>query len=248
MIVDYTGISKTYDEFRSYPKSLIEALIEFAGIKEGMRILDLGCGTGNVASQLLELINVKIIGVDLSLPMLEVAKEKSLDVICANADNSQLPFCDSSFDTIVGAYVFHQIDNLRFLFSECHRILRAGALVFLTSSHHQIDHQHPIIKQFFPGCIDIDKNRFPDIPEVYSLLHSAGFQDIKNRELLVENIPMDQDYLRKVQGKYVSTYRLLPQKEFDLGVKRLEAFIKAGSQPELREWRSTLVSGRKVID
>ena len=41
MNVDYTDISKDYDRYRSYPQSLIETIIEFGEIKEGMKLLDL---------------------------------------------------------------------------------------------------------------------------------------------------------------------------------------------------------------
>lgn len=245
MDVDYAEISKTYDHYRSYPKSLIERIVEFGKIGQGMRILDLGCGTGAIAFHLSKLVNVEIIGVDISLPMLKVAKEKSLEVVCANADNGWLPFSGNSFNVIIGAYAIHQINNLPLLFSECYRILRDGVLLLLTSSHKQIESQHPVIKRFFPSCIDIDKNRFTDIHKIDYLLKSARFRDIKHEEVVVENIPIDQAYLQKVKNKYISTYHILRQREFERGIKRLEAFIKSGKQAEFREWRGTLICGRK---
>jgi len=245
MKLNYTEISKTYDNYRSYPKSLIKKIIEFGKINEGMKILDLGCGTGNGAFQLLGQINVDIIGVDRSLSMLKIAKEKSLMGICADVDNSQLPFHNSSFDAVIGAYIIHQLNNLRFIFSECYRILRDGVLVLLTSSHKQIEYLHPVIKQFFPSYIDIEKDRFPDIPKIEYLLNSVGFSGIRHQEILVEDIPLDQEYLQRVKNKYISTYYLLPQREFEVGIEKLEAFIKNRGQPESREWRSKLVYGRK---
>jgi len=245
MNVDYAEVSKTYDDYRSYPEDVINRIIEFGKISEGMRILDLGCGTGTVACNLLKLINAEIIGVDISLPMLQVAREKSLEVIYANADNGWLPFADNSFNAIIGAYVIHQINDLPLLFSECYRILCDGVLVLLTSSHKQIEAQHPVIKQFFPRCIDIDKSRFPDIRKIDYLLKSAGFKDSEHEEVMVENIPIDQTYLQKVKNKYVSTYHMLEQKEFQVGVKRLESFIKSRRQSDFRERRGTLICGRK---
>lgn len=245
MNVDYTDISKTYDNYRKYPKNLIEKIAWFGQITKGMRILDLGCGTGNVAVQLLELLDVDIVCTDVSVPMLKIAKGKSLQVICADANNHPLPFQNSSFDAVIAAYIIHQINNLPSLFSECYRILRDGVLVLLTSSHKQIEKQHPVIKCFFPSCVDIDKGRFPDIHKIDYLLHSAGFRDIKHKEVRVENIPIDYEYLQKIKGKYVSTYYLLPQREFEFGIAKLEEFIKSRSQPEFREWRATLIFGRK---
>lgn len=246
MNVDYSTISKIYDKYRSYSRHIIDKIIELGEIKEGTKILDLGCGTGNVSSQLLDVVKERIIGIDLSIPMLEAARGKSLEVLCADVDNLRLPFSDGLFDVIIGAYVVHQVKNLGLLLSDCHRVLRAGTLVLLTSSHKQIERQHPVIKQFFPSFVNIDKARFPDIPRIDCLLISAGFTNIEHREVIMENLVMDEEYLQKVKNKYVSTYYLIPQSEFETGVKGLEAFIKSKSQPELREWRGTLIRGRKT--
>ena len=248
MAVNYTDISKTYDNYRSYPESLIKKVIALGRISTGKKVLDLGCGTGNVASQLRNTINADVIGVDASFPMLKVARDKSLEVICADIDNRQLPFHDGSFDTIIGAYVIHQIKNLTLMLSECYRVLRDGVLVLLTSSHKQIENQHPIIKNFFPSYVDIDKGRFPDIHQIDHLLQSLGFKDIKHEEVIVENIPIDNEYLQKVKSKYVSTYHLMPQSEFENGIRQLEAFIMNRNKPELRNWHGTILCGLKTIN
>src|SRR4030066_2119500 len=194
MEVNYTDISKTYDDYRAYPESLIKKIIALGRISRGKKVLDLGCGTGNIASQLQKAIKADVIGVDASFAMLKVAKGKSVEVICADMDNQQLPFRDGSFDTIMVAYVIHQIKNLEFLLSECYRVLRDGVLVLLTSSHKQIENQHPVIKDFFPSYVDIDKGRFPDIHQIDKLLNSLGFKDIQHQEVIVENIPIDYEY------------------------------------------------------
>jgi ubiquinone/menaquinone biosynthesis C-methylase UbiE len=245
--VDYTGISKIYDSYRSYPDVLIKKIIELGRISRGKKVLDLGCGTGNIACQIKNTIEADLVGVDVSLAMLKVAKNKSLEVLCTNIDNQQLPFRDSSFDTLIGAYVIHQIKNLNSILSECYRVLRDGVLVLLTSSHKQIEDQHPIIKNFFPSYVDIDKRRFPDIDRIDYLLESLSFKDIRHEEVTVENIPIDYEYLQKVKNKYVSTYHLMPQGEFENGIAKLEDFIINRNQPEFRDWHSTIIRGLKTI-
>lgn len=244
--VNYAGISKIYDSYRSYPDDLIEKIIELGRISRGKKVLDLGCGTGNIAWQIKKKIDADLIGVDVSLAMLKVAKNKSLEVLCANIDNRRLPFRDGSFDNIIGAYVIHQIKNLNFLLSECYRVLRNGALVLLTSSHEQIEDQHPIIKDFFPSYVDIDKGRFPDIDRIDYLLESLSFKNITHEEMTVANIPIDSEYLQKVKNKYVSTYHLMPQGEFENGVAKLEAFVMNSGQPEFRDWHATIIRGLKA--
>lgn len=246
--VNYTDISKTYDNYRSYPESLIKKVISLGRIRRGRKVLDLGCGTGNITWQLRKLVKADVIGVDVSFAMLKVASGKSLQVVCTDIDSQQLPFGDGSFDAIIGAYVIHQIKNLSFMLSEAYRVLRPGVLVLLTSTHKQIENQHPIIKDFFPSYVDIDKSRFPDMPKIDYLLDSLGFKDIKHQEVIVENIPIDYEYLQKVKSKYVSTYHLMPQSEFDNGIKQLESFIMNRNQPEFRDWQGTLVCGLKTVN
>jgi SAM-dependent methyltransferase len=231
--VDYTGISKIYDSYRSYPDGLINRIIELGRISRGKKVLDLGCGTGNVAWQIKNKIHADVIGVDVSRDMLMVARSKSLDVICTNIDNRQLPFQDGSFNSVVGAYVIHQIKNL-------------NVLVLLTSSHKQIEDQHPIIKDFFPSYVEIDKGRFPDIGLIYSLLESLSFKEIRDEDVVVANLPIDDEYLQKVKSKYVSTYHLMPENEFENGIARLEAFVMNSDRPQFRDWRGTIISGLKI--
>ncbi len=244
--VDYTGISKIYDSYRSYPDDIIKRIIELGRIGRGKKVLDLGCGTGNIAWQIKNKIDADLVGVDISLDMLTVARSKALDVVRIDIDNQKLPFRDGSFDTVTGAYVIHQIINLNSILSECYRVLRKGVLVLLTSSHKQIEDQHPIIKDFFPSYVDIDKGRFPDIDRIDYLLKSLAFQDIKHEDVTVANIPIDYEYLQKVKNKYVSTYHLMPEDEFENGVAKLEDFIINRNQLESRDWHSTIITGLKT--
>jgi ubiquinone/menaquinone biosynthesis C-methylase UbiE len=219
--------------------------IDYAGIRAGMFVLDLGCGTGNISKQLQRHIKLDIVGVDKSLSMLRIATDKSLDVLRADVDTCCLPFRDNTFDVIIAAYVIHQISNIPAVFSECYRVLNNGRLLIMTSSHRQIENQHPVLKEFFPSVIDIDKTRFPDIAEVDRLLYDVGFSDIEHDEINVESIPLDDKYLQKVKGKFVSTYHLIPQEEFETGVKLLDDYIKNNRKPEYKEWQGTLIRAEK---
>jgi ubiquinone/menaquinone biosynthesis C-methylase UbiE len=245
MEIDYNNISKTYDNYRSYGYSEVFQLIKFGKIEKGMRILDLGCGTGNLSAQLLDCISVDTIGVDQSLQMLDKASKKALKVLCADADLDPLPFKNDSFDIVVGAYVIHHIKNHMDLIGECFRILNGGALILLTSSHAQIENLHPVMKEFFPSLIEMDKKRFPEISKLDHFFEIAGFRDIRHEELVISKIPIDMVYLNKVKKKFVSTFLLLPENEFMAGVERLAQFIKKNTEPVYREWRGTMIYGKK---
>jgi len=246
MKIDYNNISKTYDNHRSFANSEVLQLIRFGKIEKGMKILDLGCGTGNLSAQLLDCIRVDTIGMDKSFQMLEKARKKALPVLCADADLCPLPFKNASFDVVIMSYVIHHIKNRMDLIKECFRILNGGPIILLTSSHDQIEGMHPVINEFFPSLIEMDKKRFPELSKLDSFLQMAGFKDIKHEELKITKIPIDMDYLNKVKNKFVSTFYLLSENEFRDGIEKLEVFIKSSPEPVYREWRGTMIYGKKT--
>jgi ubiquinone/menaquinone biosynthesis C-methylase UbiE len=213
-------------------------------LKKGMMILDLGCGTGNISSQLLEFVSVKSIGVDKSYSMLKKAKAKALHVLCADAEHI-MPFRENSFDVVIGAYVIHHLKNRDALIKECFRILDNGSLIFLISSHDQIERMHPVIKDFFPKLVELDKKIFPEISELEYFFKTAGFKNIRHEELIIRKIRIDLKYLEKVKNKFISTFYLLPETEFNTGVKKLEAFIRNIQEPLYRDWCGTMICGEK---
>lgn len=73
---DWDGMEKRTDEE-------ILSLLRRVGIKRGDRVLDLGCGTGRITSLLNSLSENKVLGMDVSPKMIEIAREKYKDFDCA---------------------------------------------------------------------------------------------------------------------------------------------------------------------
>jgi len=105
---------------------------QVARLARGPRVLDLGCGTGNVALRLAAR-GLDLTGVDLSPEMLDFARRKvipgaSLRWVEAGAVEIIDHFQPASFDTITSALLFselsasEQAETLR----QCHHLLRAG--------------------------------------------------------------------------------------------------------------------------
>lgn len=91
------------------------------------KLLDIGCGTGIVASHLRRLYpQATVCGLDLSPKVIARAKELdrtgSIDFVVAT--ESELPFPDSVFDSGVCRFSLHHYPDLAAHFREVHRILR----------------------------------------------------------------------------------------------------------------------------
>lgn len=86
------------------------------------RILDLCCGTGDIAQRL----PGRVIGVDFTAEMLCVAGARTTRVRWVRADALRLPFPDASFDVVTVGYGLRNLADLDAGLREIRRILRPG--------------------------------------------------------------------------------------------------------------------------
>lgn len=99
-------VAQFYDKWFETKKGLLadslekELILKTVDLKPGESILDVGCGTGNHIQFFMER-GMKVIGVDVSLPMLRVAQKKlgQPNVLCL-AKAEALPFKTKSFDCV----------------------------------------------------------------------------------------------------------------------------------------------------
>ena len=97
-------------------------------------MLDLCCGTGDLAFSLAKDARARVIGADFSHSMLVRAKEKSsaeprlgMRLPFFEADALRLPFADSSFDLVTTAFGFRNLANYEEGLREIRRVLKPGA-------------------------------------------------------------------------------------------------------------------------
>lgn len=110
--------------------------ISLLNVRDGMTVLDLACGTGDMILELQKKVkNVKILGADFSKNMLEIAKGKGVDAPFVNADAHYLPFKNNSFDRVMIAFGFRNVVNKELGLSELYRVLKDdGVLCILEFS------------------------------------------------------------------------------------------------------------------
>jgi len=101
------------------------------GRKLGARpiVLDLGCGTGVVLSELADWANP--VGLDMSPLALAFCRKRGLTGL-AMGDGTAMPFEEGAFDAMIGLDVFEHIEDDAKAFAEAYRVLRPGGRLVLS--------------------------------------------------------------------------------------------------------------------
>jgi SAM-dependent methyltransferase len=110
-------------------------LLRLAGIQPGMRVLDIGCGAGDVTMQIASIVGEsgQVTGVDTDAALLAVARERAKDgglgnVIFEHADVPHISL-DGHVDAIAGRMVLVHLDNPAAALSKMRRLLRPGGVM-----------------------------------------------------------------------------------------------------------------------
>jgi SAM-dependent methyltransferase len=99
-------------------------------IKQGDKVLEIGCGTGLFTEKVLNQTKAEITATDLSEDLLEVARKKDLPITFKAEDAMNLSFKNESFDVVFGSSILHHLDFEKSL-NEIYRVLKPGGrLVF----------------------------------------------------------------------------------------------------------------------
>jgi SAM-dependent methyltransferase len=97
------------------------------------RVLEVGCGWGELAAWIARDTGAEVIATDLSPHMVELAGERGVDARIA--DVQDLPFDDREFDVVVAAWMLYHVPDLDRGIAELARVLRPGGrLVAVTNS------------------------------------------------------------------------------------------------------------------
>jgi len=126
------------DKFYNHPNRIfryieckrISVLLGFADINENDKVLEIGCGIGNILERIKK---GHLYGVDISEVQIERAKKRlGSGVNLTKAPGESLPFEDKFFDKIICTEVFEHVLEPQLIINEMKRVLKDGGIISLS--------------------------------------------------------------------------------------------------------------------
>jgi len=147
-----------------------QALIDIYGLKEGAKILDVGCGKAFLLYELWKLIpNAQVVGFDISKHGLSCAKDEIRDNLFRYRAQDAYPFGDKSFDLVISLGCFHnlRIFELETALKEVERVGK-NKYVMVESYRNELE-------QFNLECWALTAEAFFDTAEWIWLYNKFGY-------------------------------------------------------------------------
>lgn len=161
-------------------------LVAAAGLRPGLRVLDLGCGTGTLALRVKRACpGVEVSGVDADPRMLAVAvakaKRAGVEVTFARGFAESLPYPDGAFDRVVSSLFFHHLPLSQKMsaFREAARVLAPGGEMHVADWGRP---SGPLLRLLFVSirCLDGWENtRAHALGQLPALIAANGFGDVR---------------------------------------------------------------------
>ena len=131
-----TWMSGDYSHFAQYLEPGALAFLERLAIPPGTRMLDLGCGAGQIAIPAAR-ARVRVTGIDIATNLIERARERAraegVDAIFEEADAEMLPYPDASFDLVVSLIGAMFAPRPEFVAGEMLRVCRSGGRIVMAN-------------------------------------------------------------------------------------------------------------------
>jgi ubiquinone/menaquinone biosynthesis C-methylase UbiE len=185
-------------------QELSQLMVQLAGIEPGMRVLDVGCGTGVTTRVVLQVLGDSghVYALDISAPMLDVAREQinSEQVTFIQADAATITnLPDRSVERVVCNSVFWQFRHKPQVMAELKRVLTpAGRFIFNVPEPYFIFEAIPRSRKVSVLFEQLAAERYgvgrQDLRSIEVFLHNYGFE-IVGKQMLERTRTAAETYL-----------------------------------------------------
>lgn len=239
---------QTYGKNGAFVPGLAGGVLAWLAAQPGERILDLGCGDGQL-SERLAAAGALVRGVDASAQMVAAARARGVTADEANAE--ALPYADAAFDAVFSNAVLHWVRDQDAMMRAVHRVLRPGGrFVAEMGGHGNVAAIHVALMAVLErhGCGELEKgvNYYPT-PEAYTRrLERAGFR-VERIALIPRPTPLPSDGM----AGWLRTFRrgVLDQLPFELRdtiVEETTALLARALRDEEGNWTADYVRLRFI--
>lgn len=134
-IIFYRFLSKVYDALNPflYNDAMRREVVELASIRQGLRALDVGCGTGYTTEAILKWsAHGEVVGIDLTPQQLNKAVKKlksRRDTLFLRGDAENLPFKKNTFNAVVSVGAIEYFPDPKRVIQEMARVVKPGGKV-----------------------------------------------------------------------------------------------------------------------
>jgi ubiquinone/menaquinone biosynthesis C-methylase UbiE len=187
--VDYTVFSEDYKNKEGYNPDADMNLgcgipTDYAAIKEGDHVLDLGSGAGNDCFVAKAIVGDtgKVTGLDMTEPMIAKARENCAKLNFKNVefvlgDIEEMPFDDKMFDVVISNCVLNLVPDKSKAFNEIFRVLKTGGHFCVSDVVIKGDLSDKMKKdaEMYAGCV----SGASEMNEYLKIVENSGFMNVK---------------------------------------------------------------------
>lgn len=246
-----------------WSRVLAVPFIDFAGVADGERVLDVGCGTGSLTFALPKAADIgAVIGIDYSPVFVEEAQRRNADrrISIQQGDACALPFPDGSFDRALSLLVLHFVPEAGKAVAEMRRVVRPGGVVAAAVWDHLGG--LPVMRMMLDTAAVLDENAdrlrahycFQPMMrpgEMKAVFIENGLADVKETSLLIRmDYESFDDYWEPIAagegplGRYVASLDAATRARVDEAVR---AAYKAGEPDGPRSFAAVAWACRGVV-
>lgn len=208
---DFAAFNDNYKTLKGYNPEADYSLgcgipTEYASIKEGNSVLDLGSGAGNDCFVARSIVGTsgKVTGIDFTDAMIQKANENLRKTGFSNiefvkGDIEDMPLADNSFDVVISNCVLNLVPDKKRAFEEIYRVLKPGAHFCISDIVLEVEIPESLKNdaELYVGCVSGALQK----EEYLRIVEEAGFTKLEVKTEKQIHLPdsLLQNHLTKEQ-------------------------------------------------